>query len=371
MILFRLKILLRIIAACYSTFGLSRELLIYLFRMPLSSLLLDTAFFLDNIFFPGYRRVEIQKPIFIMGHPRSGTTFLHRLLSQTGEFVTFELWHILFPSLVARKIVAPLVRLKIKKGKDTVFPKETGHEMKLSSIEEEEFLFYRILNTQFVGSVGTPLGFGDDGFLDLVYADKQPNQIRQKTVEFFKGCLKRQAYYLGKRQVMTKMNYSVMRIQSLLEAFPDARIVYVVRSPYETIPSHLSLHRNMIDYKWGLDRIPPHRLRRYFQWRYDYDVRFYQYVEELIQEGALKPSQFMTISYDLLKNDLARAIKEILEFTEIKISKELRAKIEEQIQSQGSYHPKHQNLPLEDFGLSKEKIAKDLSFVFDRYGFKK
>jgi len=371
MILFRLKILLRIIAACYSTFGLSKELLFFLLMWPLLSLLHDTAFLLDNIFFPGYRKVEIKRPFFIMGHPRSGTTFLHRLLTQTGEFAVFKFWHLSSPSLVARKIISPLVKLRIRRGGNVLLPKEAAHETTLSSIEEEEFLFFRILNTQFVDAAMAPLGFGNKGFLDLVYADQQPQRIRQKTIRFFKQCLKRQVYYLGKSQVIAKMTYSVMRIQSLLAAFPDARIVYVVRSPYETIPSHLSLFRNIIDHRWGLNRIPPERLRLYFERRYDYDVRFYQYVEELICQGVFNGPQFMTISYDLLKNDLGKTIEEFLAFTGLTISKELQVKIKQQIQSQGSYRPKHQNLALEDFGLSRERIAKDLSFVFDRYGFKK
>ena len=79
----------------------------------------------------------------------------------------------------------------------------------------------------------------------------------------------------------------------------------------------------------------------------------------------------MTLSYDLLKNDLGKAIEAIIEFTGIEISQELRKRIQEQIKTQSSYRSKHRNLDLEEFGLSKERIAKDLSFVFEKYGFKK
>jgi hypothetical protein len=72
----------------------------------------------------------------------------------------------------------------------------------------------------------------------------------------------------------------------------------------------------------------------------------------------------MTLSYDLLKNDLGKAIEVILEFTGIEISQELRKRLQEQIKTQSSYRRKHRNLDLEEFGLSKERIAKDLSFVF-------
>lgn len=370
MIFFKLKIYLRILTASWSTFGFNKEFLRFLFIMPVRLLFNSITLFLDNIFFPEYRKVKIEKPIIIISHPRSGSTFLHRLLTQTGEFAVFEFWQILFPALVARKILAPFIMSMIKKEKDTFYPKEVGHKMALNSIEEEELLFNHTFNTQFM-TLETSLGLGDKDFLDLVYSDNQPENIRQKTVHFFKQCLQRQIFYLGKKQILAKMNYSGFRIQSLLEAFPDARIIYLVRSPYETIPSHLSLHRSIFDYKWGLKNIPANRLRRYFERRYDYNVRFYQYIEDLISKETFNPSQFMTLSYDLLKNDLGRAIEVILEFTGIEISKELRKRIQEQIKMQSSYRRKHRNLDLEEFGLSKERIAKDLSFVFDKYGFKK
>ena len=43
--------------------------------------ILNRIFFLfDDLLFPGYRSQEVKQPVFIIGNPRSGTTFLHRLL---------------------------------------------------------------------------------------------------------------------------------------------------------------------------------------------------------------------------------------------------------------------------------------------------
>ena len=50
-------------------------------RQAMSSLTLR----LDRIAFPGYRQQPIDRPIFIVGNPRSGTTFLHRLLLGAGD----------------------------------------------------------------------------------------------------------------------------------------------------------------------------------------------------------------------------------------------------------------------------------------------
>ena len=325
---------------------------------------------LDNVFFPKYRRVKVRGPVIMIGHPRSGTTFLHRLLTETHEFCVFEAWELFFPSLTARKLVRRLIHRRIAAGKSTFFSKDVGHEMLLNSVEEEEMLFLYIDNTQFVSCV-TPLAFSDAGFAELVFADDQPPRVRRKTMAFLNGCFQRQIYATGKPQIVAKMNYSGMRVRSLLEAFPDAKIVYIVRSPLETIPSHLTLDRNTFNAMWGLDRIPAATLKGYYERRYRHDVEFYQYLENVIQSGAVPADRFLVVRYDDLRNNLGETVRQVVRFTGLQVSAEFESRIQQQSQEQKSFQRKHQNLQLEEFGLSKERIVEDLAFVFDKYGFER
>ena len=323
---------------------------------------------LDHVFFPAFRRVEVRKPVFLIGHPRSGTTFLHRLLTRTREFCAFEAWEIFLPSLVARTLLKRVIARRIAQGRTTFFPPEVGHEGALGQIEEEELLFMYTGNTQFVTCV-SPLGFGDRDFTELVHADDQPERIRRRTMAFLRGCFQRQIHWTGNTRVVAKMNYSGMRIRTLLEAFPDAKIVYVVRSPLETISSHLTLHRNMFDHMWGVQRIPRDRLERYYERRYEHNVAFYRYLEDLTASGEIPAAQLMVLPYDELREDLATAIRKIAEFAELRLSDELQETIAQQSRTQTAYRRRHTNLHLEEFGLTEERVRKDLAFVFDRYGF--
>ena len=75
-------------------------------RQAISSLTMG----LDRVFFPGYRKQPIDRPVFIVGNPRSGTTFLHRLLLGSGDdLAAFELWEMLFPAITARTLLGPIV----------------------------------------------------------------------------------------------------------------------------------------------------------------------------------------------------------------------------------------------------------------------
>src|SRR4029450_9190743 len=64
------------------------------------------CFFLDGILFPGLHRTAIRAPVFVIGHARSGTTHVHRLLSaDEGRVSSFRLYEMFFPSLLQKKVI--------------------------------------------------------------------------------------------------------------------------------------------------------------------------------------------------------------------------------------------------------------------------
>jgi len=355
---------------CWKMFGLSNHTPGTLIRRPAFLLFSYISFLLDNVFYSRFKEINVENPIFITGHPRSGTTFLHRLLSQTQEFVCFEFWHTLVPSLVARNFLSPIIRLIEKKRKDPLLIEKTGHYISLSSIEEEELLLARCGNSPMV-SLFSGLALGDDDYWDLFYFDEQHDDLKYETVHYLESCLKRQIFYLGREQILGKMPYAMLRYKTLLEVFPDAKFIYMIRSPHEVVPSYLSLIRVLLDNIWGLKNIPSSRADAIYNRAYEQSIRYYRWVETLENKGLLKPNQFMTISYSLLKTDLTKALTDILAFTGLNISDHLRNIIQQQAEKQKTYRREHQNMPLEDFGFSKDRINRDFSFVFDRYGFDK
>ncbi|MBK1700632.1 sulfotransferase family protein [Thiococcus pfennigii] len=358
----------RAIAATWRTFGLGKVFAISVVRQPLWSGINRLAMALDNLLFPEFRRVEVKNPIFIIGHPRSGTTFLHRLLNTTNEYCVFRIWEIFTPALTMRHLARPVVRRWKAKSKSVLFPKETGHQADLEDIEEEELLFIHTGNTQFYATI-TPLAFSEAGFPELVWSDHQPPAVKRRAMAYLKGCIQRQIHDTGKTQVVAKMNYSGTRIRSMLEAFPDARFIYLIRSPLETIPSHLTLDRNTFDHIWSLHRIPEEKLRRYYELRYHYDVAYYRYMEDVIDSDTIPGDRLLVIPYGQLRSDLAPTIERIIEFTGLQPSPALREKIAAQSNEQKRFVRTHRNLPLETFGLTEQRVTEDLGFVFDKYGF--
>ena len=384
-----LRMYLEILSSCLNTFGFGIWFLYYLFKVPLLVMYINISLLLDRIFFPNYRHVKIENPVFIIGHPRSATTFLHTILTQTEEFLVFKNWELNNPSLTIRKFLRHfkifqiffslifdlrytpnMLRRAIKNKKGRTKGAEGGFKglrLETGSVaQEEEILFQLILDSQFV-SIVTPLGFVKKGYPELCFNDEQPHQ--ERSVSFLTNCFKRQIYYTGKKQIIAKMNFSLFRIKTLLKYFPDVKIIYIARSPLETIPSHLSLHHELLDRFFGLDNIPKDKLKQYYKHRYQYNILFYKYFDDLMNNNEIPKDQILEITYNSIKNDLWNALKQIKSFANLQVSPELEDRLKIQDKEQSSYERKHKNLPLETFNLTEEKIRADFDFVFKRYEF--
>ena len=323
-----------------------------------------TSFFLllDNIFFPGFRRVKVKKPVFIIGHPRSGTTFVHRLFTQTNEMVAFKSWHLFYPALTLRFFMRPLIHFLIKKNKSEILPEETGTHMTLDMAEEEEWLFFHNLDTQSL--TVTPLGFLDDNYRDLRFHDLQPRHRRIKSARFLKSCFQRQIYYTGRTQIFAQMHFSTHRVKTLLDVFPDARCIYIDRTPYDTLPSYFSLIYHVLDKFRIYNKLSSSHLRRFFEYRYQSSKDLYQYFYDIWNKGEIDKDKVLIVHYDMLRDDLIGVYKNIVAFTGIETSEELDRAVEKQAKKQNQYKRKHTVKKLAEFGIDENRIKDDFAFYF-------
>lgn len=356
------------IVRCWKTFGMDKKMLAPLFVKPAFLFMNRLSFALDNFYFDQLKETDVPNPVFITGHPRSGTTFLHRMLTQTGEFACFEFWHTIFPSLISRYAFSPFERFLRKMGKGDVLFKNSGHYTSLNSIEEEEFLLLGCCNSPMT-TLFTALAFGTDDYWDIFHFEKQPTVLKKQTIVYLKECFKRQIYYSGRKQILAKMPYAMLRFESLLHVFPEAKFIYLIRSPHEVVPSYLSLIRAILDSYWGLHHLSPSLLKTIYKRVYLQSIRYYEWIEALEDKGVLNPKQFLILPYHQLKTDLAGILTVFLAFTGIQIGDNLRHQIMKQAEKQKVFKREHQNLPLEDFGFSTHCVDRDFSFVIDKYNF--
>jgi len=321
---------------------------------------LFTRFFmwLDTIVFPELNYIEVDKPVFIMGHPRSGTTFFQQQIHQSGKVASFTTWEIFFPSLIQRRLFMPLIYLLKVFGIDVLQEKEQGHEIRLAGVEEDEALFLHRLDTEMV-TIFCPWLLTDDDYMEvgfqLGWTDEQENR---RSLRFYEECLKRQIYHTRKRQIVAKCNPSIFRLNQLINQFPDAQVVYIVRSPQKSVRSFLAFTNRFVS-----PLLSEEEQDVFFRRKYKWSVQLYHYFEEV--KGEIPEDQLLIIPFREIAGESTLALKRFYDFTGISPSAEYWKQYQED--SNGEHDKQHTNEPLEQFGVSSEEVEEDLGFVWKKY----
>ena len=217
---------------------------------PLGSLMHWFFFWLDDILFPAHKTQPIEKPLFILGNLRSGSTFLHRLLSRDSEtFTSLTTWDIyLTPSVTQKKITQFVSRIDKKylggflRRVLFAFDRATLGKIKIHPIsffqpEEDENIHLHIWDGYFV----TFLFPFMDEFPDYLHFDTALSpEHKRRIMSFYKSMLQRHLYATGKKYFVAKNPAFSPKIETLAEFFPDARIIYLARNPLDMLPSTIS-----------------------------------------------------------------------------------------------------------------------------------
>jgi len=325
---------------------------------PLFYLFTRACLLLDVVFFPALRKIQIDKPVFIMGHPRSGTTFFQKEVYKSGQVTMFSTWEMALPSLVQRKLFSPVIWILERLNLDVLQSARKGHEIRLQAVEEDEGLFLHRLDTEML-TVFAPWLLIDDEYGDLGFKlgwnDARENR---RSLIFFRECLKRQILYTGKKQIVAKCNPSIFRLETILEVFPDAQIVYMVRSPQNTMRSFLSFTSQFVS-----PLLTEPERNAYFRKKYQWSVQLYRYFEEI--KASIPEDQLMVILFHELTGDLPRVMARFFRFAGITPDERYW---EQLYHGEGhSKQKKHTNSSLKQFGISNESIRADLGFIWDRY----
>lgn len=208
------------------------------------------GFLLDEVFFRGYRRIQIREPLFIVGLPRSGTTFLQRVYAQdTQRFTTMKLWELLFaPSVTERRfwqglgavnrfLGRPFSRLGRWGERRGLGWLEVIHEVALDDPEEDYFLLLPVFACFLLV---VPFPYHRDVW-QLARFDELPSSERRPIMDFYRAALQRHLYAVGPdKQLLSKNPSFTPFLRSLGEAFPDGRFLCCVRDPVQVVPSLLS-----------------------------------------------------------------------------------------------------------------------------------
>ena len=181
-------------------------------------------------------------PIFIIGHWRSGTTYLHKLMclnSNFGYMTSFqsmcpeiflsaeELWKLIFKPLWPRK--RPMDNMSYSPDVP----------------EEEEYALANVSNYSFCHCLFFPknmLNYFNKSVLFEELSDQEVTKFKDKYMEI----AKRLSLYNGKKVLVFKNPANTARIKILLELFPNAKFIHIYRNPYVVYCSTKNTYKKLL-----------------------------------------------------------------------------------------------------------------------------
>ena len=249
-------------------------------------------------------RVE-EPPVFIIGHWRSGTTFLHELmmLDPRNTFATtydcFAPNHFLATGWLVPKMLWFL--LPSRRPMDNV---AAGWDRP----QEDEFA----LMNMGLPSPYLTMAFPNDppeaqNYLDLSgLTEEEHNTWKRGLLRFMQALSLR-----DRKRIVLKSPPHTARIKTLVEMFPNARFVHLVRDPLVLYPSTIRLWLSLYESQ-AMNSPPYHRLQEHV---FESFERMYRAFES--QKQLIPPGQFCEIRYEDLAQDPLGQLRMIYEKLEL------------------------------------------------------
>jgi len=245
---------------------------------------------------------DIQRPIFITGMPRSGSTFLHELLAEDPVNRVPRVWEVMFPVPLKDKLPTSTEQRvrkaefylwcfrRLAPGADSVYPMRAGTPHECVAIHS-----YTFLSEEFVSTCHIPTY---EAFLRK--ADSAPAYRWQKQfLQYLQlGC--------STRRWVLKSPDHVRTLDKLLAAFPDALVIRTHRDPIDVIKSQLQLTQvleGLYARPGEYDQLAKREVRTLADVS-DHMIRFQD-------EHPLKSAQFVDVTYQELVTDPLAVVRRI------------------------------------------------------------
>lgn len=181
-------------------------------------------------------------PLFILGHWRSGTTFVHNIFAQDSHFGYTTTYQTVFPHMMM------FGQSMFKKTMGWLMPdKRPTDNMELAPDlpQEEEFA---LSNTM-------PYTYYDFWFFPqrmMEYCDRYLTfeKITPEELDAFKAAFEKlvkiSLWNTGGTQYLSKNPPHTGRVKALVELFPNAKFIYLMRNPYTVFESTRNFFNNTI-----------------------------------------------------------------------------------------------------------------------------
>lgn len=299
-------------------------------------------------------RTEVpDEPIFIIGHWRSGTTLLHELLVLDPRHTFPDTFSCFCPNhfLLFSWLFRPLLGLLLPKRRPM-----DNMAAGWDHPQEDEFALCNMgLPSPYLMLLfpNRPRPFEE--YYELAEVPAPARQRWKRGLRWFVQCLTLRR----PGRVVLKSPTHTFRIRVLLEMFPKARFVHIVRDPLVVFPSTVKLWKRL-SADQGL-QIPRHEGLE------EHVLRTFERMYEVFERdrGLIPPGQFCEVRFEELVADPVGQVRRIYEELQLGGFDQVLPALEAYAQKQQDYRPNRYQLAPEE----QAEIQRRWGRFIEQYGY--
>jgi len=224
-------------------------LLFLFFAYPFWNAYIRIGYALDNLFYREFQGVHSPDPVFIIGNYRSGSTFFHRLILRDPQFTCLKAWEIYFaPALIHRKALRLILKISeqigspvqkwVKAFDQLMNDIYSMHKTGLYTYEQDSQLFYHTWSSYNVFAI---FPFPELARRYIYYDQAVPERERLAQFNYYRNVIKRHLFlHSGQLYLSKNPDFSPL-VKTILEIFPNAKFINLVRPPEQMLPSSINL----------------------------------------------------------------------------------------------------------------------------------
>jgi hypothetical protein len=293
-------------------------------------------------------------PIFIVGHWRTGTTLLHELLVLDDRYTGPTGYECVAPQhFLLTERFAPWVGFMVSKHRAM-----DDMDLSLHHPQEDEFVWCM---------QGQP-----SPYLTLAFPNRPPQheryldleQLTSRELEAWKRTLFRfvqQLYFRRRKAVILKNPNHSFRIKVLLDIFPQAKFIHIIRDPYVVYPSSIHLLKS-------LSRV--HSLQRpTFEGLDERVLATYVDLYRKLDEGRelVDPARFYELRYEDLIADPEGQLRRLYEHLELGGFEQFRPRLRQYLADHADYETNTYELTAQQRAIIAERWGE----VIHRYRYER
>lgn len=298
------------------------------------------------------KKTTLKSPVFVIGHPRSGTTYLNNLLSKDPSLSYSNTYDVLVPHIF----------LTFNRGLKNVMSKvlpatrpQDNVKMTIDSPKEEEFAMANISQTSYFFGFFFPKRIYENLEESVLFTNDANRKHWKEKYDYF---LKKIAFKNGNNRLLLKSPANTARIKEIYELYPDAKFIHIYRNPYDVYRSTVRLYEKIIPIT-SFQRIHKHEIE-------DFILTAYPKIHDkyLAGKNIIPSNQIYELKYEDFITSPVSHIEKAYDFLGIDSFNIAKTKIEKEVDDLANYkNNTYSELPQS----IKSRINHDWKFWFNEF----